>query len=83
MTYPDDQPIPQLPDPPLPPGPRTTTTLAEREPYVITVPLRGCCGALPGDVCDCASWAAECLAAPQIPWPGKDDPQAPPPDWWS
>lgn len=36
---------------------------------VITVPLSACCGALPGDVCDCAEVAAEVATAPVIHWP--------------
>ena len=28
-----------------------------------TVPVKACCGLLINDVCDCAAWAAEVLAA--------------------
>lgn len=34
---------------------------------IVTVQLSGCCGALPGDVCDCASWMAETYAAFDAP----------------
>lgn len=26
---------------------------------VVTIPIKGCCGVLAGDVCDCAEFAAE------------------------
>lgn len=39
------------------------TTPAQTTPTVIVVPLRPCCGALPGDCCDCAAEAAEAVAA--------------------
>jgi len=34
------------------------TTQAPK-PGTFTVPLKGCCGVLAGEVCDCASFAAE------------------------